>query len=132
MLCAAIYIGVGLTCSGLIGSCKGIDLIFSTLIISSLKWPKIPHGVSFFGLIVGAYSIFNTKSKAEEQRRAMEQQHREQIESLHNKVDQLKDQVEESSRLSALDKSKKFIENFNSFSITDIIQRSYDFWNGFI
>ena len=33
--------------------------------------------------------------------------------------------------MNAIDKSKKFLENFNSFSITDIIKNTYDFWNGF-
>ena len=33
--------------------------------------------------------------------------------------------------MNAIDKSKKFLGNFNSFSITDIIKQNYDFWNDF-
>ena len=59
--------------------------------------------MTFWGLVVGRFSIFHTKYKEQAQRRVLEQQNREnrdQLESLHKKVDKLSNQVEESSKKS--------------------------------
>ena len=111
-------------------------IILLLYIFSNFRGPKIGQGVAFWGLVVGTFSIFQTNARQQAQRRVNEQQNREtreEIDSLHKKVDKFSNQVEESSKkvMNAIDKSKKFLENFNSFSITDIIKNTYDFWNGF-
>lgn len=59
-------------------------LILLPPIISNLKWPRIHHGVTFFGLVIGTFSIFNTRAREEAQRRALEQQNRENQERLYS------------------------------------------------
>ena len=51
MLTAAIYIGAGLACSGLIGAGAGIGLIFSSLIASTARNPQARSQLFGFAIL---------------------------------------------------------------------------------
>lgn len=92
----------------------------------------IPHGVTFFGVGAAATSLYLTQKRSEAQSQINAQFRNE----VKNDLNKLKEDMEEIKKgqellIKSLDNSKKFINNLDKFSITELFNKSIEFFSGY-
>ena len=88
----------------------------------------IPHGVTFFGVGAAATSLYLTQKRSEAQSQINAQFRNE----VKNDLNKLKEDMEEIKKgqellIKSLDNSKKFINNLDKLSITELFNKSIEF-----
>ena len=92
----------------------------------------VPHGVTIFGVVAAGTSmvVANQRSKAQSEINA---QFRNEMKNDMNKIKEDLEEIKKGQELliKSLDNSKKFINNLDKFSITELFNKSIEFFSGY-
>ena len=92
----------------------------------------VPHGVTIFGVVAAGTSmvVANQRSKAQSEINA---QFRNEMKNDMNKIKEDLEEIKKGQEMlvKSLDSSKKFINNLDKFSITELFNKTVEFFSGY-
>ena len=103
-----------------------------------MRFPKIPHGVTAFGIGTSGLTLYLSK-KSDKQAEALRQENenlKEEIKDLKNDLSSVKENVSQvkgdtQSIIKTLESSKKFVNDFSLSSIKDLFNNTVNFFSSF-